>query len=504
MRLFNSARKYHELTKYDFNKVIFAYREFTSRNQPETSKEYADQPTVNLSFETKMPTASLEDSFRTAQRLASFRQLSNEALTLEQLSALLQMTNGVTAIREFPTRKVVLRAAPSASGLYPTEIYLVVNQVEGLEKGIYYFSVEKNQLIRLKKGDFREDFYRAGFSLSFLKQAPVLLVFTSVFGRNSWKFKERAYRYCLMDAGYVGENLAVGASGMGLTANFVGDFVDEEINRLLGIDGFSEAAVMLAALGKDGGDLQRESYQFGMITPAQDDIDEENMSLLRGIHLKSAHFFPSDELVNVKVVFPFEKQPPTTAAKGKLLPLPGKAEKLTEETWHIIRRRRSAHNFLRIPIPAAHLNTILTRLNYVPVLYNYPAFKTHIVINDVTGLESGIYRYHPKTHRLEVVREGNFRGDISYLTLAQDAVFNASVVLFFSVSFDEIDLFANRGYRYAHFNVGMLSESVYLTATALGLGARGIGNFFDDSLNTFFKLREPTENVLGGVIIGYA
>ena len=68
--------------------------------------------------------------------------------------------------------------------------------------------------------------------------------------------------------------------------------------------------------------------------------------------------------------------------------------------------------------------------------------------------------------------------------------------------FEKINIFANRGYRYAHFNVGMLSENIYLTATALGLAVRGIGNFFDDSLNTFLRVREPHENVLGGVIVG--
>ncbi len=504
MRLFNSAQKYHELTKYDFNKVIFAYREIASQQQPETSKDYSNKPTIDLPREERLSTKSLEEAFQESQRFKSLRTLRKEAVTLEQVSHLLQMTNGITAVHEFPGRKVFLRAAPSASGLFPTEIYVVVNEVVGLDPGIYYYAVTENQLVQIQNGDFRKEFARGAYSLEFLENAPLILIFTSVFGRSSWKFRERAYRYCLMDAGYVGENLALAAASLDLTANLMGDFVDEEINRLLEIDVFSEAAVMLAAVGKDGGALARDAYRFGMITPAQDDIDEKNVSLIRGIHLNSSHFFPSDELVNVEVAFPFAAKLQRTGPRGKTVALSGVPQKLTEDAWQIVRRRRSAHNFLRVPVPVEHLTTILEHLNQVPVLYNYPAFKTHLVVNDVSGLESGIYLYHPQTGQLEIVRKGNFRGDISYLTLAQDAVFNASVVLFFSVAFDEIDLFANRGYRYAHFNVGMLGESVYLTATALGLGVRGIGNFFDDSLNTFFKLREPVENVLGGVIIGYA
>jgi SagB-type dehydrogenase family enzyme len=76
------------------------------------------------------------------------------------------------------------------------------------------------------------------------------------------------------------------------------------------------------------------------------------------------------------------------------------------------------------------------------------------------------------------------------------------VSIFFSADFDDIDIFSNRGYRYAHLNVGLLSENVYLTATALKLGVRGIGNFFDDNINSFFGVRDPQEKILGGVIVG--
>jgi SagB-type dehydrogenase family enzyme len=157
---------------------------------------------------------------------------------------------------------------------------------------------------------------------------------------------------------------------------------------------------------------------------------------------------------------------------------------------------------MRIALTQQELSEILHSTRQVPVLYNFPAHNTYLVANDVEGLENGAYKYHPDLHALEILRKGTYRGDISYLTLAQDAVFNCSVALFFSTDFNEINLFSNRGYRYAHFNVGMFSEAIYLVGTALDIGVRGIGNFFDDSLNTFFRVNEPDENILGGVIIG--
>jgi hypothetical protein len=48
----------------------------------------------------------------------------------------------------------------------------------------------------------------------------------------------------------------------------------------------------------------------------------------------------------------------------------------------------------------------------------------------------------------------------------------------------------------------MLSEAAYLAGNALNLGVRGIANFFDDEINSFFELEKPDENILGGIILG--
>ena len=135
-------------------------------------------------------------------------------------------------------------------------------------------------------------------------------------------------------------------------------------------------------------------------------------------------------------------------------------------------------------------------------MYNYPAYYSYLVVNDVENLENGLYLYHSSHHQLKLIKKGTFRGNISYLTLAQDAVFNCSVAIFFALDFEEINIFSNRGYRYAHINIGMLSESIYLSATALGLGARGISNFFDDEIDSFFEIGDSSRHILGGVILG--
>ena len=161
-----------------------------------------------------------------------------------------------------------------------------------------------------------------------------------------------------------------------------------------------------------------------------------------------------------------------------------------------------AYRYLSTFKATARFSTWLYRIAYNVFIDNRKSVRHNESLENYDFI-NGVYLYHPLKHQVELLKRGTFRGDLSYLTLGQDAVFNCSVSFFFSVDFEEINMFSNRGYRYAHFNVGMLSETVYLLATALGLGARGIGHFFDDNINSFFLVDEPNENILGGAIVGH-
>ena len=80
-------------------------------------------------------------------------------------------------------------------------------------------------------------------------RASVVLVITAIFQRARWKYQKRAYRYVLLDAGHLGENLYLAATSQGLGPCGIGAFFDDEINRLVGVDGKDEAAVYLVSIG---------------------------------------------------------------------------------------------------------------------------------------------------------------------------------------------------------------------------------------------------------------
>ena len=80
--------------------------------------------------------------------------------------------------------------------------------------------------------------------------AQVCLVLSAVFQRTRWRYRERAYRYVLMEAGHIGQNVYLAATSMGLGACAIGAFLDQELDALLGLDGQEEAAIYLLAVGK--------------------------------------------------------------------------------------------------------------------------------------------------------------------------------------------------------------------------------------------------------------
>ncbi|GAB4337868.1 MAG: hypothetical protein Kow0037_21330 [Calditrichia bacterium] len=501
MQFFEGATYYHENSGYSFEKVKTLYREFANEPAPPSVKEFPGRPKIPLTISEALRTDNLENSLTIASRFQTFRKISDEPIEAQKLVDLLYLTNGVTLEKDLTNRKLFFRAAPSASALYPTDIYLLVKNVNGLEPGLYYFNPEAKQLVSINSSVDLGKFRNSTFNLALLNDAPALLVLAGNLPRVAWKFESRAYRYCLQDAGYVLQNLLVGAASLGLACNYTGDFADDQLNELLGLDGNDEFSLVLAAVGKDRGEASEEKYQFGM---QRDEIPTgTHGNLNHFMHRISRHYLPSENLLNVEVKLPYHHRQEQTAAEPKnKLSLLNELLPLRTATHEIIRKRRSNHSFLRSVISINELSQILRRLSLSPTLYGYNAQHIYLAANDVDGLAPGLYRYHPPQHSLRDIRTGAFRGDLSYLTIAQDAVFNCSVALFFAVDFSDYAFFANRGYRYAHINTGMLGETAYLVATELGVGVRGIGNYFDSSLNTFFKLPEGREYILGGIILG--
>jgi len=211
--------------------------------KPATYKRYPSAPKIPLSPPQTEGGALVWDVFR---KRRSVRRFQDSSLQEAELSQLLWAAQGITRVG----RSFGFRIAPSAGALYPVETYLVVHAVEGIEPGVYHYGVEKHELDQLKTGDFRTDVARAALDQEIAYRANVVLVWTAVFERSKWKYKQRAYRYVYLDAGHIAQNVALAAVTLGLGSCQVAALYDDEVNGLLDVDGVDESAIYMTVVGK--------------------------------------------------------------------------------------------------------------------------------------------------------------------------------------------------------------------------------------------------------------
>jgi SagB-type dehydrogenase family enzyme len=209
--------------------------------QPARYKRYREAEHIALPDPYGYQGLTLEEAI---EQRRSRRDYRVGPLSLVELSRLLHSASGITDRgREF-------RAAPSAGALYPIETYVVVHNVAGLETGLYHYAVLEHALERLRTDDLRTELVVAGVGQEMLGQAQVVFVLSAIFQRTRWRYRERAYRYILLEAGHIGQNLYLAATSMGLGACAVGAFLDDNLNNLLGLDGEEESALYLIPVGK--------------------------------------------------------------------------------------------------------------------------------------------------------------------------------------------------------------------------------------------------------------
>lgn len=174
----------------------------------------------------------------------SCRDFAPRAMRIEDLATLLGGAYGITRRGE-----IYDRAAPSAGGLYPLEVYVVTRAIDSLPDGIYHYNVRGHVLEFVRSACGPGDLGQILLGQQFLEQANALVLLSAVFARTQKKYGPRGYRYALLEAGHVAQNLCLLAAEQGLGGLCVGGFFDRRLNRLLQLDGVEQAVVYAVAIG---------------------------------------------------------------------------------------------------------------------------------------------------------------------------------------------------------------------------------------------------------------
>lgn len=170
----------------------------------------------------------------------SRRDYAETVLPQLLLGKLLFACAGVSGTLQFEGLALGARTYPSGGGLYPLEIYPVLQRVEGIPDGIYHYDPFAHELEELRTGNFHGEFAAMTFGQNMLAAANVILFITAVFERSMWKYGQRGYRYVWIEAGHLGQNLYLVAGALGLGPVALGGFFDAEANALLGVGGAEE------------------------------------------------------------------------------------------------------------------------------------------------------------------------------------------------------------------------------------------------------------------------
>jgi len=448
--MIQSAKQYHEHTSYERNKLSGHYLDWS--NQPYPFKEYKGLDQVELPQEVQGPQASLD-----AVLLGDPGPADPQMITLPVLSRLFFLAAGLTTRSRMPGGEFFHRSVPSAGGLYPSELYAVVQKNPDIEDGLYHYSVARHVLTRLRDAGFNRD------------DDPCLLFFiTAIFFRSSWKYRDRSYRYHLLDSGHLAESLSLAVQSQSLPVTADYDFDDDAVNRLLGIDADREVCLAKATV-------------FGSVVPAADlppvqpdasraAARETDYPLLNEIHALTSTTAASGP----------PSSPDLPAGDTAIQKLDEPITKPEISFTDTILHRRSRRNFVPHGMDRKKLSALIQFL-CAPTESPYDdVLSVGFLTGDASGVEPGLYWLDRKEKAWTRSREGRFIPQMTRICLNQEWLANAACHIFFTADLDALDTTCGpRGYRYAMLTAGRLGHRVYLGATALDLACCGIGAFYD-------------------------
>jgi SagB-type dehydrogenase family enzyme len=163
----------------------------------------------------------------------SARRFETEPMRLEQLAFALQVAKGSAT----PKRAVGL------------DLFVAAHRVRDLAPGLYRYCAESHELELRKPGAMDERMVRVCLNQEKAGNAAVGLLMVAQLGPGGAVGRDRAYRDALIESGAIGQRLYLAAETTGLVARNLAAFTDDDLNRLLGLDAGSEAAVHLTMLG---------------------------------------------------------------------------------------------------------------------------------------------------------------------------------------------------------------------------------------------------------------
>ena len=205
------AWTYHDGTKHSEQSVRTDMHYLDCANQPRPLKVYSTLEPIPLPREAEQT------------GIAALSAIAHQTLTidadavptLKDLARILYFSAGITKVKRYPGGEIYFRAASCTGALYEIELYLVCGDLPDLGAGVYHFGPGDFSLRCLRKGDFRGTLVHATAGENQTAHAPITIVCTGTYWRNSWKYRARTYRHFGWDNGTLLANMLAMSNASG-------------------------------------------------------------------------------------------------------------------------------------------------------------------------------------------------------------------------------------------------------------------------------------------------
>ena len=408
---------YHEETKHSYASVRRHPNRLSWESQPNVFKQYPET-FVRYTFDID----EAEDNF-------------------------LYHIAGINAKKSYPGVEYYLRMNPSAGALYPNELYMQLRGIEGKPNGIYHYDVAASALTlltQLEEGEGLEPY------LGYREQMQgYLFLVSSVYWRSAWKYKNRAFRYCLLDAGHILGAIEAAALLKPHATMVRYDMDRASLNRLFGFEKrewFTAAAAVAVPI------------RGSSVTPVDFSLP----------YVEAAGTFESNETIERA----YEESTVVNGCKRDVCAPHFSYRK--EQLQEAIFKRRSQREFSAEAITKGQFGYLMEILSQ-PILSDCEErVNVYVVVNRVLDMPIGLYR--DGTY----LKYGDFSHKAGYLCLEQYNLATQGALTLFLTSSGE-------NYQALYQKAGIIGHRLYIAAEYLGLGCSGIGAYYDDEVNTFLE-----------------
>jgi len=406
---------YHATTKHSYNSVRTNPNYMSWEDQPDTYKNY---PHTYEKF--KLELEDEEDSF-------------------------LFHIAGLTAKKTYPSGEYYLRINPSAGALYPNELYMQIRGVEGREDGIYHYEVSSSSLTLLQKIGEQEGL-EPYFGYDTAMKGYLFLV-SAIYYRSSWKYKNRAFRYCLLDAGHLLGSIEASALLKEKSLRMTYNIHRDKLNRMFGFE-------------------EREWFLAGAVMAEPIEGIKVNAIEFELPYVNGSRSFEKNALIEQAYAETVEMQDCKMQENNPIFTY--NTTKLQDTLLH----RRSQRGFNKGPISKVQFDFIMDAIHQPIPSDCDDDISIYMVLNRVIHMPLGLYKDG------EYVKHGDFGKHAGYLSLEQYSLSTEGAVAFFLTS-------NAKNYQALYQKAGIIGHRLYVAALYLGIGCSGIGAYYDDEVNEF-------------------